>query len=86
MTTQEIKTAGFRLFESTAIAMMNVKNGCRADQKIVDTNMPRLMKMVVWFNDNDLTADLICFANADRFNRSGLHFFTNKLLSEITNK
>lgn len=84
MTTQEIKTAGFRLFESTAVAMMNVSNGCIADREKVNANMPRLVKMVSWFNDNDLMADLKYFANADRFNRSNLHFFTNKLLNEIT--
>lgn len=84
MTTQEIKTSGFRLFEATAIAMMNVKNGCREDQKIVETNMPRLIKMVVWFKNNNLLADLKYFANADKFNRSDLHFFINKLLNELT--
>ena len=84
MTTQEIKTAGFRLFESTAVAMMNVKNGCREDQKIVDANMPRLIKMVSWFKENDLMADFKYFANSGRFNRSELHFFTNKLFDELT--
>lgn len=86
MTTQEIKTAGFRLFEATAVAMMNVSNGCYSDQKIIDTNMPRLVKMVSWFEENDLMKDFEYFVTSGKFNRSELHFFTNKLLWEITNK
>lgn len=85
MTTQEIKTSGFRLFEATAVAMMNVSNGCYADKRIIDKNMPRLVKMVSWFKENDLMKDFECFVTFGEFNRSNLHFFTNKLFNEITN-
>lgn len=79
MTTNEIKIAGFRLFESTAVAMMNVQNGCAADQSIVNANMPRLQKMVAWMNENGLAQDFKLFAFSPKFNTSRLHFQTSKL-------
>ena len=83
MTTQDIKIAGFRLFEATATAMMNVSNGCYSDQAIIDANMPRLVKMVEWLEANNLMADFRVFAGSGIFNRSEMHLFTNKLFSTL---
>lgn len=86
MTTQEIKIAGFRLFEAIAIAKMNVFNGCSADSKIVEENLPRLKKMVGWFKENDLMADFNYFVNSSgKFNAvMPLRFQASALFNEIT--
>lgn len=85
MTTQEIKTAGFRLFDATVTAMLNVSNGCFADQQIVDKNMPRLIKMVAWMKENDLIMDLRYYVfSSGKFNRANTHMFSSKLFNSIT--
>ncbi len=83
MTNQEIKIAGFRLFEKTATAMMNVANGCKSDTQIVEANMPRLVKMVEWFKANDLMPDFTHFAYSGTFNVSDIHFYTDKLYEQL---
>lgn len=79
MTTQEIKIAGFRLFEQTAIAVMNVFNGCISDEEIVKDNCSRLQKMYSWFVENDMEYDLQRYSRSNKFSNSSIHFYTEKL-------
>lgn len=84
-TKAEIKIAGFRLIESTARAMMNVFNGCRADKAIVDANMARLPKMVEWFKANDLMPELKYYMTSGDWNTSGIRFHMAKLYEIVMN-
>lgn len=85
MTTQEIKIKGFRLVEETATAMMNVFNGCKADQAIVDANMARLPKMIEWFKTNDLMPDLRYYMSLPKWNVTAIRFHMAKLSEMINN-
>jgi hypothetical protein len=63
MTTQEIKTKGFRTIENIITLNTNVFNGCFSDQAELTIQLKRLDALKSWFEANDLMMDLKYFMN-----------------------
>lgn len=84
MTTQEIKKAGYRLFDRMVTAYHNAEKGCQDDQEFVNCNMSRLYKMVDWFKANGLMNDLNVYCHRESLKAGEMDVWANDLYDMMT--